>query len=196
MAKVEEGASIGDAVSILKMTQKDKIESIFELQKRHFLNNKIKQAINAQKIASDLSDKYGYGNKPKKTIASNGAINTLSGWKALDENTEFTRVSVDEVFKKSNEIGHTLSNAGANDQGIPGKYNASHAEKQLSILSDEPIGISQPMCADCQDYFKKLAIKERKMYITADPNTIRIFNPDGAVDEINRQECFNEINYK
>ena len=161
---------------------KEQAETYYNLLK----NDKIKQAENAQKTAGDLSDKYGYGNKPKKTVASDGITNTLSGWKALDENSEFTRVSVDEVINKSNEIGHKLRNAGANDQGVSGRYNASHAEKQLSIISDKPIGISQPMCTDCQGYFKNLAINEGKVYITADPKTIRIFNPDGTVIEVIR----------
>lgn len=42
------------------------------------------------------------------------------------------------------------------------------------------------MCTDCQIYFNHLAIKNKKEYITADPNTIRIFNPDGTVKEIKR----------
>ena len=151
------------------------------------LEFKIKQAEEVQKIATNLSDKYGYGEKPnRKTVASDGSINTLSGWKVLDENSEFTRVSTEDVINKSEEIGHKLRNAGANDQGVPGRYNASHAEKQLSIISDKPIGISQPMCTDCQNYFKNLAISDGKVHITADSNTIRIFNPDGTVNEINR----------
>lgn len=150
------------------------------------LDDRIRQAELAQKKAGDLSDKYGYSKRPKKTIASDGTTNTLSGWKKLDENSEFTRASVEDVFHKSNEIGHKLRNAGACDQGIPGRYNASHAEKQLSVLSDKPIGISQPMCKDCQDYFKKLSVNEGKEYVTADPETIRIFKPDGSVQEIKR----------
>ena len=126
------------------------------------------------------------GSAPKKTVASDGTTHTLSGWKPLDENSEFTRVSTDDVINKSNEIGHKLCNAGANDQGVPGRYNASHAEKQLSIISDNPIGISQPMCTDCQGYFKNLAIGEGREYVTADPNFIRIFSPDGVVTEIKR----------
>ena len=94
--------------------------------------------------------------------------------------------TTDDVINKSNEIGHKLRNAGANDQGVPGRYNASHAEKQLSIISDNPIGISQPMCTDCQGYFKNLAIGEGREYVTADPNFIRIFSPDGVVTEIKR----------
>ena len=151
------------------------------------LNNKISQAVNAQKISSDLSDKYGFGEKPKKTVASDGSINTLSGWKILDDNSEFTRVLPEKVIAKSNEIGHDLRNTGANDQGVPGRYNASHAEKQLSIVSDNPIGISQPMCLDCQNYFNKLASSEGKTYVTADPHTIRIFEPDDAVTVIKRE---------
>lgn len=150
------------------------------------LDDRIRQAELAQKKAGDLSDKYGYSKRPKKTVASDGTTNTLSGWKNLDENSEFTRVPVEDVFHKSNEIGHKLRSAGANDQGLPGRYNASHAEKQLSVLSDKPIGISQPMCKDCQDYFKKLSVSEGKEYVTADPKTIRIFKPDGSVQEIIR----------
>lgn len=90
------------------------------------------------------------------------------------------------MINKSNEIGHKLRNAGANDQGVPVRYNASHVEKPLSIISDNPIGISQPMCTDCQGYFKNLAIGEGREYATADPNYIRIFSLDGTVNEIER----------
>ena len=153
------------------------------------LDYKILQAESAQKIAGDLSDKYGYSQNPnRKTVASDGIIHTLSGWKTLDADSEFTRVPVEEVIIKAKIIGHNLRNAGANDQGVPGKYNASHAEKQLSIISDKPIGISQPMCIDCQSYFRKLAVQEGNLYIVADPDIIRIFNPDGTITEIRRQE--------
>lgn len=69
-------------------------------------------------------------------------------------------------------------------QGVHGQYNASHAEKQLSIISDKPIGISQPMCKDSQNYFQQLAAAENRTIVTADPNTVRIFNPDTSVSSI------------
>ncbi len=34
------------------------------------------------------------------------------------------------------------------------------------------------MCSDCQQYFDKLAKYSGNIYITADPNTIRIFTPE------------------
>ena len=42
------------------------------------------------------------------------------------------------------------------------------------------------MCTDCQRYFEKLAIKEKKDYITADPDFVRIFKPNGTVKVIKR----------
>lgn len=59
----------------------------------------------------------------------------------MGDNSDFTRVSPQEVISRSQEIGHDLRSAGANDQGVAGQYNASHAEKQLSVMSDNPIGI-------------------------------------------------------
>lgn len=70
--------------------------------------------------------------------------------------------------------------------GIPGKYNASHAEKQMSIISDKPIGISNTMCKDCRDYFCTLAIHSGRTIVTADPQYVRIFQSDGTVKEIIR----------
>ena len=147
---------------------------------------RIAQAKEAQQKASDLAEQYGYNDAPpnRKTVASDGDTNTLSGWKDLGDNNDFTRVSPQEVINKSQEIGHDLRSAGANDQGVAGQYNASHAEKQLSIISDNPIGISQPMCTDCQNYFTQLSVAENRTIVTADPNTVRIFNPDSSVSSI------------
>lgn len=85
------------------------------------------------------------------------------------------------MIKKSNEIGHELGNQGCRDHGVEGQANASHAEKQLSIISDNPIGISSPMCDDCKNYFKKLAISEGDTYVIADPDGVRIFSLDGSI---------------
>ena len=79
----------------------------------------------------------------KKTVASDGSTYTLSGWADLGEDSIFTRVDPLYVKNRANEIEYQLKRAGANDQGVTGKYNASHAEKQLSIISDQPIGVSE-----------------------------------------------------
>ena len=141
----------------------------------------IQQAIDSQKKASDLAEKYGYDKKPKKTVASNGETNTLSGWKKQEQDSDFTNVSPEDVMDKAQEIGHQLRNSGGADQGIPGQYYASHAEKKLAILSDEPIGVSMPMCDECQQYFSKLAVEDNRTIYVADPEQVRVFNPDGSV---------------
>ncbi len=147
----------------------------------------IDRAIQNQQLAHDISAQYGYDSSPgKKTVATDGTVATLSGWRDLGPDSQFARVSPAAVAEKSAEIGHNLRNAGALDQGIPGQFNASHAEKQLSLIADGPIGISEPMCPDCQRYFNALATAERQQYVTADPNTVRIFNQDGSVTTINR----------
>jgi hypothetical protein len=40
------------------------------------------------------------------------------------------------------------------------------------------------MCTDCQSYFAQLSISENRTIFTADPNTVRIFNPDTRVSSI------------
>ena len=37
------------------------------------------------------------------------------------------------------------------------------------------------MCKECRNYFQALASRGRKQYVVADPNYIRIFNPDGTI---------------
>ncbi|HIS63710.1 MAG TPA: hypothetical protein IAC14_16015 [Candidatus Scybalomonas excrementigallinarum] len=166
--------------------------------KENGFEDEIIQAKIAQQTAFELAEKYGYNGAPpkRKTVASDGEINTLSGWKKLKDNTDFIRVSPEDIIDKSQEIGHNLRNAGANDQGIKGKYNASHAEKQLSLKTDKPIGISQPMCQDCQNYFRCLAISESKNFVTADTNMVRIFKPDGSVINYKSDDSFSIIKIK
>ena len=151
------------------------------------LDDFIVQAEKNQVSATELSQKYGFDKKPnRKKVASDGTQYTLSGWKEYPECTEFTRVSPEKVIEQCNDIGHNLRSAGAKDQGILGKYNASHAEKQMSIISDKPIGISNPMCKDCKEYFSTLANSLGRTIVTADPQCIRIFQADGTVKEIIR----------
>jgi hypothetical protein len=84
-------------------------------------------------------------------------------------------------MEKAAEIGHELKPNTYLDQGVPGRYNASHAEKQLSIVSDGPIAVSRSMCPDCQGYFQKLAGSTGKSYTVGDPDVIREFRPDGTI---------------
>lgn len=122
-----------------------------------------------------------------KTVASDGG-KTLSGWqgKANKRPPGFDNVTPEQVKAYSDQIGHNLKNGGANDQvgrgGFRGKYHASHAEKQLALSRpNEPIGVSRPMCACCQAFFKKHAQYTGRDQIVTDPDGTRIFHPDGTV---------------
>jgi hypothetical protein len=69
-----------------------------------------------------------------------------------------------------------------NDAHLPGDYYASHAEKQLNALRPgEPIGVSLAMCFDCYNYFRARAAEMGRPLVVADPETTRIFHPDGRV---------------
>jgi hypothetical protein len=84
-------------------------------------------------------------------------------------------------MKKSAEIGHEPK-PHVFDQGVPGRYNSSHAEKQASVVApNQPIGVSNPMCSDCVDYFQKLAKATGHPQVVADPNVTRVFMPDGRI---------------
>ena len=66
------------------------------------------------------------------------------------------------------------------DGGIEGRYNASHAEKQVSMFEGATeIGVSKEMCNDCQEYFNAKAKKDKTEYIVADPSETHIFTPYG-----------------
>ncbi len=126
-----------------------------------------------------------------KTAASDGE-RTLSGWKQ-PRPTGFSEVSPEQVRDFSGEIGHELEKSGGLDQvrrdGFPGKYQASHAEKQLSILRpDDPIAVSEPMCNDCNGFFQKRAIYRNSPQVVTDPNGTWIFRPDGTVERIVQEE--------
>jgi hypothetical protein len=89
----------------------------------------------------------------------------------------------------ADEIGHALRPAGPHDGvrygGFPGEFNASHAEKQLSVVSpNEPIAVSQPMCPDCKAFFAKLAAHRDEVQVVTDTNGTWIFRPDGRVAHV------------
>jgi hypothetical protein len=143
----------------------------------------IEQAKAAQRRAKTISDKYE-DEHPNKTFASNGK-KTMSGWdgKTTSAPAECARVIPADVMKNSEKINHSLE-PNMKDQGISGRFNASHAEKQLSILTDKPIGVSRKMCDDCVGYFSKQAQSSGKSLVVADPKQTRIFMPDGNIVKV------------
>ncbi|VBB06149.1 phage late control gene d protein (gpd) [Lucifera butyrica] len=144
----------------------------------------IEQSRAAYKRAAEVGEQYEekFGTK---TFASNGK-KTMSGWdgKTTIAPTECTRVEPREVMDYSEEIGHKLKNSGSNDHGIPGQFQACHAEKQLSLLTDSPIGVNRKMCTDCQGYFQKHAAYTGEEKFVTDPEMTRIFHPNGEVSKI------------
>ena len=128
------------------------------------------------------------GNVPTgKTVASipNGS-RSLSGW-GRTANYIDADDAVRRSMQLSEEIGHPLRGAGAMDQGVPGRYYASHAEKQLAATNPNvPIAVSREMCSDCQVWFSRLAKYRNQSQVVADPYWVRIFRPDGHVVEIPR----------
>lgn len=121
-----------------------------------------------------------------KTVATDRAgNNTLSGW--ADKSDEFINVSPQKVLEHQKIIGKEPKSAGFLDQGVLGRYNASHAEKQLIVAKpNTPIDVSRAMCQDCQEFFTLEAIFRNKPQIVTDPNATRIFNPNGTVEELLR----------
>jgi len=131
----------------------------------------------AQNIQQSLDDPPG-----KKTIAGvKTGDRTISGWKQQPGFIQAT----ERVMIRCEEIGYSLRPAGPLDKGVPGRYNASHAEKQISVIyPDQPIGVSSEMCLDCQEYFKALVRHTGNIQVIADPKIVRIFHPNGNVDEL------------
>ena len=128
-----------------------------------------------------LPDAFG-----KKTSASNGDP-TLSGWKQPRPDG-FGGATPEDIQRLSNDIGHDLKpnflDQKNRPDGFEGKYNASHAEKQQALTSPgSDIAVTRPMCNDCVDFHRKLAEHTGQPQLVTDPNTSRLFLPDGRVVE-------------
>lgn len=128
-------------------------------------------------------DPFGLA-KRKKCDAETDAVQTLSGWQGKKPDPpNITRADPQDVLDLQQEIGHPVRRAGAMDQGVPGKYFASHAERQAAVLDpNAPVNISLPMCSDCQEFFKSLAAHRQQTQIVTEPGGItRRFHPDGSM---------------
>ncbi|WP_236796193.1 RHS repeat-associated core domain-containing protein [Amycolatopsis sp. GM8] len=128
-------------------------------------------------------DPFGLA-KRKKCEGETDAVETMSGWQGKKPDPpNITRADPQDVLDLQQEIGHPAKRAGAMDQGVPGKYFASHAERQAAVLDPgAPIRINLPMCPDCQDFFKALAAHRQQTQIVTEPGGItRTFHPDGSM---------------
>ena len=116
----------------------------------------------------------------RKAVSSDRYNDALSGW-SKDRPPGFLDPNVEEVLQVTDEMGHPRTSHYV-DQGVPGKYFASHAERQMALNAKWPrIGVSKPMCPDCQGWFRSLAQYQRRDWYATDPDGTWIFRTDGSV---------------
>jgi hypothetical protein len=121
--------------------------------------------------------------KKKKTVATVGKFQTLSGW-GPKPSTAFSSVDPLDILKYSEQIGHPIKRQGALDHGVPGQFYASHAERQAALLNSGIIEVHPlPMCPDCVAWFRRHATFTKKQYVVRDPQNINIFYPDGSLKQ-------------
>jgi hypothetical protein len=85
-----------------------------------------------------------------------------------------------KVLAVGNEIGHTFEQNASLDAGVPGQAAASHAEKLAAIENPgRPLAVDRDMCADCFEFFRRLAVARKTTLVIHEPNTTWIFRPDG-----------------
>ncbi|MGB0384248.1 MAG: hypothetical protein ACPGWR_05420 [Ardenticatenaceae bacterium] len=113
----------------------------------------------------------------KKTVAQVAQQYTISGWASRRGYVQKTN----EVMQRTREMGYQLQ-INLFDRGVPGRYDASHAEKQAyEVAPNQPIGVSKVMCPNCRSYFRYLAQYVQKAQVVTDPDVTRVFFSDGAV---------------
>jgi len=95
----------------------------------------------------------------RKAVAADGAP-TLSGWRQ-PRLEGFRYASPEQVRTLAQQVNHELKpepflDHAGREPGWPGKFHASHAEKQqLLTRTSDTIAVNRPMCTDCQAMFKK-----------------------------------------
>lgn len=118
-------------------------------------------------------------NRPK-VVSSDRNNDALSGW-SKDRPPGFLDPNVEEVLQVTDEMGYPRTSNYV-DQGVPGQYFASHAERQMALNAEWPhIGVSKAVCPDCQGWFRSLAQYQRRDWYVTDPNGTWIFRTDGSV---------------
>jgi len=122
----------------------------------------------------------GIGKVPLgKTVAANAASErTLSGW--TDRSGYLASSSLtDDVLANAKAIRYEFKPQKLFDQGVPGRFNASHAEPQMSMVSDT-FGVSKVMCTSCRSYMSSRAVAEARTFTIADPTRIWTFAPNST----------------
>ncbi len=130
-------------------------------------------------IDAAVSERKSISSVPKgKTGASAGGKSNISGWTTQPE----AAATVDKVMRESKKIGHKLRTHKLFDQGVPGRFYGSHAEKKAAALAHgKPIAVSSPLCSDCMEFFQAWAKYYKTPVVIAEPNAVRVFKPDGSI---------------
>jgi hypothetical protein len=123
--------------------------------------------------------KLNLGDVPTgSTVAANEVgLRTLSGWTNTSGFLPSFRQTI-EAMAKADEIGFEFRSH-LFDQGMPGRYYASHAEPQLSLVSDH-FAVSRPMCPSCRGFVSARAVAEGKYFIVKDPDRVWFFSPEST----------------
>ena len=120
----------------------------------------------------------------KTTAGVEGSSPTRSGYKPTKQ-FPMAEEATERAVAEGHEAGrapepHEFDRSAT--AGSAGKVRGSHAEKQAAVLSpDDPVGVSKPMCSDCQAWFRQRAIDRGVPQVVADPDGTRVFMPDGTV---------------
>jgi hypothetical protein len=137
-----------------------------------------------EKVIADIaSGKAAYKGLPSpprgKVVAGvEGGTSRVSGWGKAGSAEDKV---VGKVMETADKIGHKLRRSGGADHGVPGKSQASHAEKKISVLEpNKPIGVNGlTVCGDCQAYFQALAKYRGKTQIVVNSKQVWVFTADG-----------------
>ena len=148
-------------------------KSVAESQAAH------EKSVNA---ANEVHKQRRYRTKTVSSEHPAESDHALSGWSEERRPTGFQRPNVDEVLRVTDEMGYPRTTH-PYDQGTPGLYHASHAERQKALTAEWPhLGVSKPMCEDCNGWFRKFAHYQGRDWYVTDPNGVWIFRKDGIVN--------------
>jgi hypothetical protein len=74
-------------------------------------------------------------------------------------------------------FGYTPTVDPARDWYVPGRFVASHAEKQAAIIApNHPIGVRWNMCPDCITWFRMRSMVDQRVRFVADPVGLHLFD--------------------
>ena len=115
----------------------------------------------------------GWGRESEVTVATNDKVKIPSGEQAT---WDVMRLTQEALL----DLGYALPSH-AYDQGVPGRYYSSHAERQVSTAAPgEPIGVVMDMCSDCVPWFRHRARQLDRLLVVATMWNVNLFDRAGT----------------